>query len=394
MGAGFSTIGCRSRGKLAAIPDDAALEVFRPTVALSLRAVAAAFREGGGGAVRVAHLGGLNRLMGVSAENNGDVWFLGHREPSRPAHHIDDLAIALRSAFQAGPRYQEPIGCSIDPREGADDPWRIQAASIFGMEPSEMAARHVAIDYELKKASLGLTVLKPGMPSLMDGAGRISDCAAAAALPNGATETVHRFWFCPKVPDAPRFVRDAETIRIAKPVGAQVLTEEEFLDSKAHRVGARRAEGAAIRFAQAVSELLVSGELPQYAALRGDFRLIEAAKLAPLLGVRPSAVGYYLTGHAVREAKVPQFVGGLWREESSEFTCSNQVEETAIPGGTSYQSSADVRRRRQRVTGGVEARVPITERDVRAGNNELSAMMRRVREARPSADAAIWTVPV
>lgn len=178
----------------------------------------------------------------------------------------------------------------------------------------------------------------------------------------------------------------------AKPVGAQVLTEEEFLDSKAHRVGARRAEGSAVRIAQAVSALLASGELPQYAALRGDFRLIEAAKLAPLMGVRPAAVDYYLTEHAIRKAKVPAFVGGLWRGETSEFTCSNQVEEMPIPGGTSYQSSADVRTRRVRVVGGVEARVPIEEADVRSGNNELSATMRRVREARPSADAAIWTV--
>jgi len=391
VGAWFSAFGCRPRDRVAARSGGLVLEDFRPTVALSLRAVAAALRGGGWGAARVATLGGLNRVVGLSLEGDGDVLMLGHREPRWPSQHIDDVAIALRSAYRAGPQYQEPIGCSIDPREGADDPWRMQAATIFGMEPSEMAARHVAIDYELKKASLGLTVLKPGMPTLMDGSDRISDCAAAT-LPKGATETAHRFWFCPKVPDAPRFVRDGEAIWIRKPVGAQVLTEEEFLDSKAHRVGARRAEGSAVRIAQAVSALLASGELPQYAALRGDFRLIEAAKLAPLMGVRPAAVDYYLTEHAIRKAKVPAFVGGLWREETSEFTCSNQVEEMPIPGGTSYQSSADVRTRRVRVVGGVEARVPIEEADVRSGNNELSATMRRVREARPSADAAIWTV--
>jgi len=394
VSAGFTAFGCRTRGRIAAKPDDVAPGVFRPTVALSLRAVAAAFREGGWGAARVANLGGLNRLVGVSVENDGDVLFLGHREPSWPSHHIDDMAVTLRSAFRAGPQYQEPIGCTIDPREGADDPWTLQAARTFGIEPSTMAARHVAIDYEMKKASLGLVVLRPGMPTLLDSSDRVSDCAATAAPPKGVTETAHRFWFCPKVPDAPRFVRDGEAIWIQRPVGARVLTEQEFLDSQAHRVGARAAEVSAVKFAHAMTGLLESGDLPQYAALKGDFHLIEAAKLVPVLGVEPASLRYYLSDHRVRDGKVPAYVGGLWREESTEFTCENSVEEVPVSGGTSYRSRADVRGRRRRVIGGVEARVPITETDVRAGNNELSATMRRVREARPSADAAIWTVPV
>lgn len=391
--AGFAAFGCRVRRKIAVKADDVAWAVFRPTVALSLRGVAAAFLKGGGGADRMANLGGLNRLLGVSVESDGEVLFLGHREPSWPSHHIDDMAVTLRSAFRAGPEYQEPIGCTIDPRAGEDDPWTMQAARTFGLEPSAMAARHIAIDYEMKKASLGLVVLKPGMPTLMYSQDTIADCAARPTQPKETT-TAHRFWFCPNVPDAPRFVRDGEAIWIRKPVHARVLTEQEFLDSKAHRVGAKAAEGSAVEFARAMTGLLESGELPQYAALRGDFRLIEAAKLLPLLGVEPALLRYYLSDHTLGKVNVPKFVGGLWREGSAEFTCENKVEEVPVSGGISYRSHADVRGRRWRVVGGVEARVPIVERDVRAGRNELSAIMRQVRKARPSADAAIWTVPV
>lgn len=392
MGTGVAVVGCRARRDVAAIAEDVVLEGFQPAVALSLRGVATAFRKGGGAAARVATMGGLNRLVGVSVESDGDVLFLGLREPSWPAQHIDDMAVTLRSAFHAGPAYQEPIGCTIDPRAGEDDPWTMQVAKTFGVEPSAMAARHIAIDYEMKKASLGLIALKPGMPSVMDGSDVIADCSSTAAPPKGATETVHRFWFCPKVPGPPRFVRDGEAIWIQKPVGAQVLTEQEFLDAKANRVGGKPAAGSAVKFAQAMTGLLQSCDLPQYAALRADFRLIEAAKLVPLLGVDPASLQYYLSEHTVRKEKVPTYVGGLWRNESSEFTCENKVDEAPVSGGTSYRSHADVRRRQERVIGGVEARVPIERKDVREGANELSATMTRVREAKPSADAAIWTV--
>jgi hypothetical protein len=371
---------------------DVVTSVFRPALAVSLRGVAASFLRGA--AARVSALGGLNRITGVSLERDGDLLLLGHKESRLPALHVDDLVIALRSAFRAGSQYQEPIGCTIDPREGADDPWTMQVARTFGIEPSAMAARHVAIDYEMKQASLGLISLKPGMPTLLDEPDGPSGCAKSAKLAKESTETAFRFWFCPKVAQAPRFVREGGTLWIQKPVGVQVLTEQEFLDSKAHRVGGKPAEGSAVKFAAAMTGLLESGELPQYASLRGDFRLIEAAKLAPLLGVESDAIVYYLNDHVVRKEKVPAYVGGLWREETTEFTCQNKVEEIPDSEGVTYQTRADIRRSRQRVVGGVEASIPIAAKDVRPGHNQLSAVMTRVREARPAADTAIWTIAV
>lgn len=332
-------------------------------------------------------------MTGLSAESDGDVLLLGHQIPRQPAMELDDLAIALRSAYHAGPQYQEPIGCTIDPREGADDPWTMQKARSFGIEPSAMAARHVAVDYEMKKASLGLIALKPGMPSLIEYEDAVADCASAAHAKE-ETQTAHRFWFCPKVADAPRFARDGEAIWIQKPVSVQVLTEQEFLDSRAHRIGHKAAEASAVKFAEAMTALVESESLSQHAALRNDFRLIEAAKLAPLMGVEAGSLGYYLSEYAVRKANVPAVVGGLWREESAEFSCENQVEAMQEADGVSYRSRADVRRSHVRVVGGVEARVPLAARDVRPAANELSEVMRRVRAARPGADAAIWDVAV
>jgi hypothetical protein len=179
---------------------------------------------------------------------------------------------------------------------------------------------------------------------------------------------------------------------IERPVGVQVLTEQEFLDQRAHRTGSKPAEGAALRFARAVSGLLAEGTLPQYAALRGDFRLIEAAKVMALLAQPVIGLAYFLNEHTLRAEKVPQYVGGLRREESGEVTCDNTVTERAEPGGMSYQAQENMRRYHRQVRGGVEASVSIATRDVRPGSGELADVLDSVRKAKPSDAAAVWAV--
>ncbi len=390
-------MGCRRSTKKAAGMSKAApaAEAFDPTAALSLHGLAAALRNQRGAAFeKWARLSGLNRLIGVSVEDDGDVLLLGHKETSWPDLHIDDLAIALRSAFRAGLEYNEPPGCSIDPREGTEDPWRMQKVRVFGMPFScAMAARLVAIDYELKKASLGLIVLKPGLPTLVEPVSDPISACADTKRTEREVQKAHRFWFCPLTADSSRFVQEERAIWIEKPIGAQVLTEEEFLDRNARRTGSKPAEGAALLFVRAVSSLLAEAALPQYAALRGDFRLIEAAKLVALLGTPAGALGYFLSEHVIRQEKVPAFVGGLWRDESGEITCENTITEKAMTGGTSYESHTALRKYRQRVRGGVEAQIRIASHDMRKSNGELGNVLRRVREAKPSKDAAVWTLP-
>ena len=385
---------CQNAGRAPRVGRAApASEPFNPSLAVSLVGLAARFRKRGGAAGGLAELGGLNRIVGVSIEESGDALLLGHQEPSWPSLHIDDLAIAMRSAYRTGPEYQEAPGCSIDPREGAEDPWQMQKVRVFGMPFScPMALRHVTVDYELKKASLGLTVLKAGLPALFETVSDPVSVCADTGKSNDETKQVFRFWFCPLVAESPRFSQEGSAMWIEKPVGVQVLTEEEFLDQRAHRTGGKPAEGAPLRFARAVSGLLAEGTLPQYAALRGDFRLLEAAKVVALLAQPVIGLAYFLNEHVLRVEKVPKFVGGLRREESGEVTCDNTVSEKAERDGTSYEARERMRRYHHQVRGGVEASVPIAKRDVRAASGELGGVLDRVRKAKPSADAAVWTV--
>ena len=114
----------------------------------------------------LAHLGGMNRIQGIVIED-GEIVLLGARDPdpSSPPLELETLVIALRNAFQVSPAYEGVLGCTIDPWVGSKDPWRIQEVKVFGMPATvTMAARHVAIDYELKKVSAGLLSVA-GVPS-------------------------------------------------------------------------------------------------------------------------------------------------------------------------------------------------------------------------------------
>jgi hypothetical protein len=211
--------GCgRRQTQHAGAAKSSAAQTFAPTLALSMRGLSKALAKGQSTA-KWSQLGGLNRLMGLSVESDGDILLLGSHEPSWPRLRSDDLAVALRSAFRAGPEYQAAPGISIDPREGESDPWRIQQVKVMGLPAdSEMAARFIAVDYELKKASLGLLVLKPGLPNLMENfSDPVAVCATSSQEERGSHKT-HRFWFCPLLADAGRYMRHANAIAIHKPV--------------------------------------------------------------------------------------------------------------------------------------------------------------------------------
>ena len=89
-----------------------------------------------------------------------------------------------------------------------------------------MGARHVAIDYEMKKISAGLLPVHPSVPSLFESGPSSSPCRVAESSHTSAT---HRFWFTPLYPDRPRFVRDDSGVLIQKPVEVQLQSEEESL---------------------------------------------------------------------------------------------------------------------------------------------------------------------
>lgn len=384
----------KSRDKRAADGQPSAFQAeqeFQPTLAIALTALGEGLASKAG--KELLALGGLNQIVGAMLDDDGEPILLGHHNANLPDFHADDLAIALRSAFRVGPEYAQAPGCTIDPREGAADPWQIQDVKVLGMPAnSGMGARFVTADYDLKKASLGLIELKPGVPSLFDRSRFTPEACADASRENQQRESVHRFWFCARYAEAPRYVRSGSTAWIRKPVGVQVLTEKEFLDRNAHRTGGTTADDDAAAYARAVAGLLAPGELRRYDRIRGDFCLIEAARLVAELGARKESLDYLLTRHQLRQTPIPSHAGGLWREENGEIACENAIQETATANGISARSQTRVQKFHQRVRGGVEARIEVKKGDFEENPGLVNSVAGEVKRARPSKKAAVWKI--
>lgn len=338
---------------------------------------------------------GLNRIDAILLEQDSEIVLVGDHDPALPAFELDDLVVALRNAFKVCPEYDGALGCTIDPTPGAADPWRIQIVKVFGMPASApMGIRHVAIDYELKKVSAGLDPLSSGISSIYETSRQeAAPCqaghGAAKAEPRNVT---HRFWFTPMYPvDRPRFLQDDRGILIRKPINVQLQSEEEFL-SNGRRVGGAPPQPAAVKFTESITKLLATNEVPDYARLRNDFRMIEVAKVMQFKNVSPEPLRYLLYECALRELPVRTKVGGIRRRENGEATCDAQVAESHAANGESTVTSEHIERYAQEFRGGVEARVDISPLDCREDSSgELERLRQRMRKSRLA--CASWRIP-
>lgn len=320
---------------------------------------------------------GLNRVRGFLFEPGGGIVVFGSHDPNRPPMEVDDLVVALRNAQQVGPEYDGAPGCTIDPIPGSD-PWRVQAVKVFGMPASApMGARHVAIDYEMKKIAAGLFTV-PSAPSLFDGGRSGGPCRAVGSDGYGGT---HRFWFTPLYPGRPRFQRDDTGVMIEKPVEVQVQSEEEFLQ-QGERVGGAPPQPAAQRFAESLTAILAADSRPEYSCLKNDFRLIELAQLLRFVDAGAGRLTYLLREYPLAVASVTARVRGVRRQESGEATCGG------LAAGKEAAPETVVRYRRD-FRGGVEARINVESSDfIQSG--ELKAVRRAVLAARPSGGHSAW----
>jgi hypothetical protein len=370
------------------------METPQVSLALSLTALQAqAVQARSSLPKQIVQLETMNRIHGFLVEPDGEIILLGAHEPALPALHVDDLAVALRNAYQVSAAYQGVLGCTIDPWAGAEDPWRIQQVTVFGMPPSvRMAARHVFIDFELKKVSAGLLLLARGVPSLHElDMATFSPCAGSGTT---ATESVHRFWFAARYPQAPRFSAQDGVVLIDKPVGVQLLTEQAFLDRPGRRTDAAPASPVAEHFAQGITDLLASDQVEPYVQLRNDFRLIEVAQLFRHQQVPATGFNYLLYEHKLTEVKTPSFVVGIRREEQGEVVCNGEVSEQQTARGTLVSSKEQVHSYHFTSRGGVEAKVEIVPTHFGEGPDGLLADLRtRVRASRPSTRALVWEIP-
>jgi hypothetical protein len=342
----------------------------------------------------LAHLGGLNRIQGYTTEPDGELILLGARDASLPVLHLDDLAVALRNAYQVSSTYAGAPGCTIDPWPGGQDPWQIQAVQVFGMPASTaMAARHVALDYELKRVSAGIVSLGDRVPSLYDLSRSTEPPCAGPPPQEQRTEVAHRFWFYPRYPEPPRFLVEGATVLVLKPVEAMLLTEREFLDKTGQRTGAAPPAPQAEHFARLITELLATNPPRPYAHLCSDFRVIEVGKLVHFRQVPATSLRYLLQEHPLTAVAVPRFVGGVRREEQGEVVCASEITERQGPKGTVVQAQAQVRRSHRTSRGGVEVKITLTTPQLvaeRAG--ALDPLRRRVRASRPSPQALVWSL--
>jgi hypothetical protein len=342
----------------------------------------------------LVHLEGMNRLQGLMTEPDGELLLLGSRDTAAPSLHLDDLVVALRHAYQVDAAYQGVPGCTIDPWVGANDPWRIQRVVVTGMPPHvPMAARHVAIDYALKKVSAGIMALTHDVTSLYALHRAANPLCGDRQGQHTAQPIIHRFWFYPRYPPTPRFMQEAHLVLILRPVEVQLLTEREFLSQTGQRQGSTVAAPAAQGFANAITQLLATTTHPDYTRLVQDFRCLELGQLLRFREVPAASVAYFLQDYPLTEVTVPAFVGGIRREEHGEVVCDTQITEQRLPQGTHVASTEHIKRYHYVSRGGVEARIRLTPTQFapeRAG--ALARLRQQVRASRPSARTLWWAI--
>jgi len=356
----------------------------RPTAALSLAALQEhSKRKLKWPGSQDAVLPGINRITGFLVDGS-DVVLFGHQEEALPAIELDAFVVALRNAFGAGDAYHGDPGCTIDPIPG-EHPFQVQKVSVFGI-PNDciMAARHVSLDYELKRIGAGI----PGsdgkiLPSAFELENRGGPCVSGG---DRAVSIAHRYWFFPKTPERPRFERDRQTASILRPIGVQLLTEQEFLNRRGERTGATQADPAAQQFADAVTTLLESDKVARYSQMVHDFRVIEVARLMHFCGISQENISFLLWNYDLKRVEVPSLVGGVQRDEQGRTVCKTTVTQTATV--IQYEESSSQYRYEYR--GGVEAKVEVADADVTP--SDLDRLRRRVLDSRPSSGAVSWEI--
>ncbi len=393
----------------------------RRAMAVSLRELArrsAQCQSAGGCPAEILHIAGLKLVTGFLRDDQGqDLILLGESNPDLPSLWLEDLVVALRSAwFKYAERRGNSIlytapGCSIDPNpevltqlqslaQAAMQAGTPQAARetlqrwneicaggqkvrVLGVPfDSHMASVMVAADYKLKNIVNGSQPLQiPHFPDLSEMTMR----EATRRLKNGQATSLSmsvltRFWFSPHEIS----VEEDEGAVWIKRCRVGLLTEEEHFQGATNpSAGGFQAlpKEFANRFGRRFEEIAEVD--PIYAELAGLFRF---ALLAQVLKLKaPTATETLLqpllSGLELSHQQVPSVLPG--RPSSRE---SSSREE--IPGG--YREAFLW----LPSCGGVDMGVTLTDKDFRPN---LAGDLRRQRElvlaSRPSPDSLAWDYP-
>jgi hypothetical protein len=290
----------------------------------------------------LSFLCGLTVISGYVIDNDSnDVILFGRVDPQRPQLHVEDLAVALRSAWFKYPEeqghsiyYPDP-GCSIDPDPAVIQELRNAAKIILQGEVEESALKNwgdvcgqpqavrtmgiparthfakvmVDADYYMKRLvdgseSLGLG----GLTSLLD---MTMAQAKEEILQSGKTsipiESMNRFWF---YPGQNQYAEDSGIVEIQKcPV--ILLTELEFL-AKDKISGTGKVNPLARSFAESFSTSYgqIAEKKPLYYELEGLFRTVALAKIAKFKNTVVD-LEYLLDHLPLLQADIPRTLPGL-----------------------------------------------------------------------------------
>ena len=286
---------------------------------------------------------GLTRISGyVVDDKTRDLILLGEVEAGAPALRLEDLAVALRSAWmrhasrRGNVRYYSNPGCSIDPSpdviarlrdlgdsaegRGADmadrmDEWcescsQPQQVRVMGVPfDSHFARVMVDADYLMKRLVDGSLRTKiAGFASLTD----LNLTAARTQFQRDGTSGItrfamNRFWFYPgKV----KF-QDEEGLATIEECPVILLTEEQHL-TREGIAGQGRPDPMAQRFADSFSAHYaeIAAAQPVYQQLEELFRLVALGRLLQYQGVQAD-LDYLMNRFPVPEVKVDRTLPGI-----------------------------------------------------------------------------------
>ena len=361
------------------------------------------------------HLCGITRVVGYVADEKGrDLILLGEVDPAAPPLHVEDLAVALRSAWlryatrQGGTLYYSQPGCSIDP-----DPRVIQRLSEIAQsdelseemddwcnacaEPQKVRVMGVPFDTHFAKVMVDADYL---MKRLTDGSlelgipGFTSLASIGMALaredlernlpPSLPRSSINRFWFYP----GKLSFREDDGVVTIEECPVVLLTEEQHL-TREGLTGLKRPDPLAQRFAEGFGAHYqeIAAKRPIFLELEGLFRFVALAQLTKYQKER-SDLDYLLARFPVPQVRVDRALPGLSRVKSIE-------KRRDVPGG--YETTTLW----LPTCGGVSMDMKIGPRNFKRAPAKKAARGRKqaaagkkaaILKARPSADALSWDI--
>lgn len=333
-------------------------EPARTFTAFSMQVAEARLHDGGGaGGVTVSSLGRITRVTGLVVDPaTRDCIVVGERDPARPALHLEDLVVMLRSAFLH--RHTEPPGVTIDPAE-RNPRHAPQKVRYFGHIEGTRSGR-ICFGGDLLMKQIGLGLRSPRAPGVRSYFGLAVEEAKRTG--RRRTEVGSRYWYYPIVARVLSVGNGVLLDRCEMAVLTEILSARvdgrpvANLAAFTHEPSERFAASFTAHFDELAREWKVIGELRSLAALSALSRGLARTNVRPDLG-------YWLREYAVPEVETPTEVEVL-RNVNRELRFE-------VYGGVSLEALS-----------------------VRLKEGDLTAFSEAVLAARPSPDALTWTLVV